>query len=75
MIKESLTQAEHDALEAFIDRYSLAIVLEAIADVCQDKAEYLRTNWQDEPMSRDWDIAARKVQMTAIAPVVKQVSR
>jgi hypothetical protein len=73
MTKE-LTVAEHEAIEALIDRYNLAAVLEAVADVCEDKAQHIRENWQDEPTSRLWQYASRKVQATAVTFPIKDVS-
>lgn len=52
-----LTQAERDTLEAMIDRTSLTAVLEGMFDVCGDKAEHVRANWQDEHTAEVWDIA------------------
>ncbi len=52
-----LTQAERDTLEAMIDRTSLTSVLEGMFDVCGDKAEHIRANWQDEQTAEVWDVA------------------
>lgn len=44
----------NDTLEQLIDRASLQEVLSALADVCHEKAEHLRCNWQDESTARTW---------------------
>lgn len=50
-----MTNFPIDALEAMIDRQSLADVLEAIAAICQGKASHLACNWQDEDTAKVWE--------------------
>ena len=52
------TRSERDALEALLDRYSLANVVEALACIAWAKADHVRTNWQDERLARAWDADA-----------------
>jgi hypothetical protein len=52
-------------LEDMIDNHSLATVLDAIADICQQKADHLRENWQDDELAGSWDGAASALE-TAI---------
>jgi hypothetical protein len=59
-----MTLIEHDALaliEEVVDRSSLEHLLELIADLCNDKAEHLRTNWQDVYAARCWERDAAKL--------------
>ena len=42
-------------LESIIDAIGLMNTLEAIADICYDKAEHLRSNWQDEKSAKCWE--------------------
>lgn len=56
---------ESEQLEAMIDRSSLKDVLEMLAEICGEKAEHIRSNWQDEPMARFWEADARKVARVA----------
>ena len=42
-------------LEGLVDTYSLPRVLEALAEVCNDKASHLRSAWQDENAAKRWD--------------------
>ena len=42
-------------LEALIDRAGLSRVIEAMARICSDKGEHLRSNWQDEHGGKLWD--------------------
>jgi len=40
-----------------IDHYGLLSVLEDISVVCWEKAEHIRTNWQDDKLARAWEEA------------------
>lgn len=55
----------NDTLESLIDTHGLTHVLNAIAVVCSEKAEHLRTNWQDSAAAKDWDADAAKIEKTA----------
>jgi N-methylhydantoinase B/oxoprolinase/acetone carboxylase alpha subunit len=46
-------EAARDTLEDLVDRYSLDEVIEILSEVCMDKAEHLRSNW-DDPVSARW---------------------
>lgn len=48
-------------LEDYIDRTSLAEVLELIAEIADGKAEHLSGNWHDEKSGREWQRAARNL--------------
>lgn len=50
-----------DALEPLVDGASTGDVLLALARVCNEKAEHLRCNWQDERTARRWDALARRL--------------
>lgn len=64
---DDLTGREHmmERLERFIDTSSVMAVLELMAEICREKAEHIRSNWQDEPMAKGWDRAASKLDQTA----------
>lgn len=53
------------ALEGMIDRGGLGAVLEAIAAVCDEKAEHIRHGWQDQELARSWSKAATRVARAA----------
>lgn len=42
-------------LEQIVDVFSVEAVLEALAEICQDKAEHIRLNWQDTSLSQVWE--------------------
>lgn len=59
---------DKDAIEELIDAYGLESVLNAIGDICAEKAEHIRSNWQDSVTARPWHlIAARLWRETARA--------
>lgn len=64
-----------DELEAIIDRRGLANVAESIASIAREKAEHIRTNWQDASLAASWDQAARAFDRTAANIAVRGVSR
>lgn len=58
----NLSRERLEALEAMVDSATLAEVLEALADICHEKADHLRVNWQDSGMAVVWDRAGGRVQ-------------
>ena len=44
-----------DKMEDVVDQYGLAEVLYWLQQICQDKAEHLRSNWQDENSAQHWE--------------------
>lgn len=56
------TQAQLiEALEELVDASDLSTVILSLARMCNEKAEHLRCNWQDEITAKVWDRAARKL--------------
>ena len=56
------SQALKDAIETLIDENRLSVVLDAIAEVCREKADHIRTNWQNVPTAREWDRTAKRIE-------------
>ena len=50
-----LTQNQLHALEDILDKSSMRNVLDALGEICYEKAEHIRINWQDEPLAKLWD--------------------
>ena len=48
-------------LERLMDGSSLLRIIEALATVCRNKAEHLRTNWQDEIAAKSYEKDAAKL--------------
>ena len=58
-----MTQAERvKAVECLVDASSVFEVSSALELVCYEKAEHLRSNWQDAASARDWERAAKAIQ-------------
>lgn len=54
----------HEALEALVDQNSLTDVLYALAEMCHEKADHVRSNWQDAIAAKEWDTAGRRIGRT-----------
>lgn len=59
-----IQQEQIVALEAMVDASSLGDVLLSLARMCNEKAEHVRCNWQDEATARMWDNAAKLLDKT-----------
>lgn len=51
-----------EELETVIDEKGLGTLLDAIAEICREKAEFVLTNWQDKSLAKEWERSASKVQ-------------
>ena len=49
-------------IESMIDRSSLADVLSHLAQICSDKAEHIRSNWDSDPQAELWEEAAEQIE-------------
>lgn len=58
-------EAIADAVEPFVDRYSVRDVVEALAVVLHEKAEHIRMNWQDEGLCHAWHNGAHELTVLA----------
>jgi hypothetical protein len=50
-------------LEELMDRTSLDHVLAALTTICHEKADHVRSNWQDHSLARAWDRAAAAIDL------------
>lgn len=57
-----MTTEHATELELMVDRYSVAEVLEALASICREKADHIRTNWQDNATAKEWDKRANALE-------------
>lgn len=48
-------------LELLIDRVGLAAVVQTLAEICFEKADHIRTDWQDGATARPWDKDGKKL--------------
>ncbi len=51
---------EHEELELLLDRYGPHDIAAALAHVCGEKADHVRSAWQDEELAKAWERAARE---------------
>ncbi len=57
----SISQSQKDELEIMIDRSSLHEVLNALADICAEKADHIRLSYQDSVTAKPWMQASKKL--------------
>jgi hypothetical protein len=75
MNKTPITLGEKLSLESLIDSTSLREVLDAIADICAEKADHIRCNWQDEATARPWADCGQRLQRHIGAVCYQLVSK
>lgn len=68
-----LPSAEQRILEAFIDRRGLAAVVDALGIICGEKADHVRSNWQDSRTASAWQ--RRAGQLDRLAATIKREER
>lgn len=56
---------KRDALEAIMDQCSPYDMCEMLAVIANEKADHVRTNWQDEATAKQWERVARKFEIAA----------
>lgn len=47
------------ALELLIDGHTLASIVNALGRICEEKAEHVRSVWQDKALAKEWTHDAR----------------
>lgn len=62
MQKDRAEEIEYQ-LEILIDEVGLTSVLEMISGICYDKAEHLRSNWQDSAAAKQWEKDGAEIQI------------
>ena len=56
--REANTSQRTDMCEALIDAENLKALLSHLQTVCEDKAQHVSENWQDEKLAKRWGKAA-----------------
>ncbi len=71
-----MTQIKYsrDHLEAFVDTVGLSMILSDLADIASDKADHIRSAWQDEPLAKTWDRASALLDRASLVPFVQDMS-
>lgn len=62
-----------ESLEAMIDKHGLSMVLKAISEICDEKAEHVHSAWQDEKLGKAWERASKHVWSCASSPKVRDL--
>jgi len=57
-----LTQAQRDELEMLIDATGLSQVLDAIAQICEEKADHVQASYGDRTTAGSWRRDARQIE-------------
>jgi ElaB/YqjD/DUF883 family membrane-anchored ribosome-binding protein len=60
-------------LEAILDSSKLERVMEALGEICCEKAEHIRANWQDEALAQKWERAGNKLAGVSINHLISRV--
>lgn len=58
-------QDAQNRLEEIVDAIGMEQTLENLSAVCFEKANHLRSNWQDSTASRLWDGVGRRIMAMA----------
>ena len=53
------------SLEGMLDRFGMEGTLNLLSDICHEKADHLRENWQDEGMAYEWDKRGKELSKEA----------
>lgn len=62
-----------EALEPLVDASDVEDVLLALARLCNEKAEHLRCNWQDQTTAKAWDKAANAIDRFTLQAAIKNI--
>lgn len=52
---------DKDNIKEMLDSMSVSDVLQIMSQICYEKAELLRSNWQDPDTAREWEKVGRAV--------------
>tara|TARA_B100000214_G_C23552848_1_gene439234 strand:- start:103 stop:327 length:225 start_codon:yes stop_codon:yes gene_type:complete len=50
---------DKEEIEAIIDRVGMLCFIDTVIDICEEKADHIRTNWQAENLAKVWDRKAK----------------
>lgn len=57
-----------EILEMKVDAHGVEGVLNMLSEICSEKAEHLRGNWQDEREAKVWDKAGTRIAAIKVGP-------
>jgi hypothetical protein len=61
MTVTTATISHFNQLEAILDQSDIKQVVLMLARLCNEKAEHVRSNWQDDDLARVWEFNANKL--------------
>lgn len=71
---ETIERKSHfDTLESVLDQSSMPEILNMLARICNEKAEHLASNWQDEHAAKCWERAASRIASCAETDAVRRL--
>lgn len=59
--QESKLRQDVSELEFLVDRHGLAFVVEQLARIASDKADHIRSSYDDEPLAKSWEQDANEL--------------
>jgi hypothetical protein len=62
---QDATKEVSDRLKEIIDQHGLHYVLNALSEICAEKADHLSCNWQDPDTAKAWMQASKKIDKVA----------
>lgn len=57
-MKKNLTKAD---LERMLDEGGYDWLVMTLQEICYEKADHIRSNWQDEKLAKSWENRANKL--------------
>jgi hypothetical protein len=61
-------------VEEFIDQFGLPATLDMLAEIASEKADHLRSNWQDNNAAACWERAANHLRRTSGARPIMETT-
>ncbi len=50
---------DKEEIEAIIDRVGMLCFINTVIDICEEKADHIRSNWQDKHLAKVWERKAK----------------
>ena len=74
-MNRDLTKQERDTLEGLVDAACLDAVLQALSDICGEKAQHIREKRNDRDLAKLWDTAAGVIGVASASRSITTLSR
>lgn len=68
------TMRDTEAMERLVDQIYLDQTLEMLAMICDEKAQHIRENWQDDDLADAWQRAGDRIGECALHEDIQDVS-